>query len=172
MQISNSDSELIRNMSAEVLGMWKKVGNKALEQKKPETRHPSVTADHPGRSAGFQHDSAVWTVLVNQPESLWLRISLYLFIYGKNERGSCPVSMPLSKWFFSFFSCMPELEKLQRKFRADAQTLHQWLNIRHRWLLSEIKVRTISNDTFIFPTEVIFITSFQRPHASHIFASF
>lgn len=50
-----------------------KVGNKALEQQKPETRHPSVTADRPGRSAGFQHDSAVWTVPVNQPESLRLR---------------------------------------------------------------------------------------------------
>lgn len=77
-----------------------KVGNKALEQQKPETRHPSVTADRPGRSAGFQHDSAVWTVPTNQPDSLRLRNEF--FIHGKNERGSCPDAVIKVVLFFCF----------------------------------------------------------------------
>lgn len=156
MQISNSNWELIRNMSAEVIETWKK-----WETKLWSSRNRKLVT--PQSLLTVLDDLQVFSMTQQSGLFPWISLShcdseiSFLFMERMRED---PVLMLLSKWFFSFLHAwtLDATRKVHGR-RPDSLSV-----IKYQKQMSEIKVRRISKDTFIFPAKVIFRTSFQRTH--------
>lgn len=156
MQISNSNWELIRNMSAEVIETWKK-----WETKLWSSRNRKLVT--PQSLLTVLDDLQVFSMTQQSGLFPWISLShcdSEISFHGKNERGSCPDAVIKVVLFFCFLHAWT-LDATRKVYGRRPDSLSV---IKYQKQMSEIKVRRISKDTFIFPAKVIFRTSFQRTH--------